>query len=72
MNIKIAIPALLALVAGFAAGLSGGYFISPAHAAGNTILTLRANQTNEIENYCNFDKTVLYVHYTDKVFCVAK
>lgn len=55
-------------IAGFIAGLMGSNFVSPAYAAGNSVI--KVTSAEEIAARCNFDKTM--VLWGNGYLCVQK
>lgn len=72
MKNKLTVFALLASVAGFAAGLMGSNLVTSAYAAGNSIIFVPVSKSanDEITAKCNFDKTIILA--MNGFLCVKK
>lgn len=70
MKNKLGITALLAAAIGFTGGLLGENLITPAYAAGNTVIKVESEE--DMMQQCNFDKTITDGATGTYIYCVRK
>jgi hypothetical protein len=70
MKNKLGFTALFAAIVGFTGGLWGANLITPAYAAGNTVIKLESQE--EMMQQCNFDKTITDGNTGTYIYCVKK